>query len=89
MYMCIYYVYIYTYTHALHIPHIYIYIYIYIYRERERGSRVRKSYASTLRPVVVCPYLCTSETFVTGPMKARAQNTSGLDNNISNDNGNE
>ena len=44
----------------------YIYIYIHIhkvraYDDRALGPFVRNSYVSTLCPVVICPYLCTSE----------------------------
>ena len=43
---------------AEHVPHVHG---TQSYTSKGIGSFVRNSYVSTIRPVVVCPYLCTSE----------------------------
>ena len=59
----------YTYTCYILYIYIYNYIYIYIYSYARKGigrqglgSVVRSAYVSALCPVVICPYLCTSDT---------------------------
>ena len=61
------YIYIHVYTYTCVCVYIYIYIYIYVFRQPQSniskgiGSFARHSYVSALCPVVMCPYLCTSE----------------------------